>query len=241
MPLVQTDVLSALRGVNEIEITVTGQTSGRSLTYPVWFAVEGDKLSLIPVRGSDTEWYKNLRKQPSIRLSTRGKTFTTSARLLTDEAQLDQVLEKFRDEYGRNVKAYYPKYDVAVEVPLERGVRRAEEGCLHGTQVMSEAGTPTTNAEWAPCTLMPPAGAEIAGTQRETSCHVKLPLFLGFLAPSLCPRCAIRGPCEGVSAACCRDGCVRQTLLKVVGNQITAAGAACSTRCLSMGCPTGLP
>jgi len=82
---------------------------------------------------------------------------------------------------------------------------------------------------------------EIAGTQRETSCHVKLPLFLGFLAPSLCPRCAIRGPCEGVSAACCRDGCVRQTLLKVVGNQITAAGAACSTRCLSMGCPTGLP
>jgi deazaflavin-dependent oxidoreductase (nitroreductase family) len=163
MPLVQTDVLSALRGVNEIEITVTGQTSGRSLTYPVWFAVEGDKLSLIPVRGSDTEWYKNLRKQPSIRLSTRGKTFTTSARLLTDEAQLDQVLEKFRDEYGRNVKAYYPKYDVAIEVPLERGVRRAEEGCLHGTQVMSEAGTPTTNAEWAPCTLMPPAGARSRG------------------------------------------------------------------------------
>ena len=94
MPLVQTDVLSALRGVNEIEITVTGQTSGRSLTYPVWFAVEGDKLSLIPVRGSDTEWYKNLRKQPSIRLSTRGKTFTTSARFLTDEVQLDKVLEK---------------------------------------------------------------------------------------------------------------------------------------------------
>ena len=119
MPLVQTDVLSALRGVNEIEITVTGQTSGRSLTYPVWFAVEGDKLSLIPVRGSDTEWYKNLRKTPTIRLEARGKTFTTSARLLTDEGQIDKVLEKFRDKYGRNVKSYYPKLDVAVEVPLE--------------------------------------------------------------------------------------------------------------------------
>jgi hypothetical protein len=48
----------------------------------------------------------------------RGKKFTTSARLLTDQAQIDKVLEKFRDKYGRNVKSYYPKLDVAVEVPL---------------------------------------------------------------------------------------------------------------------------
>jgi hypothetical protein len=41
-----------------------------------------------------------------------------SARFLTDQAQFDKVLEKFRDKYGRNVKSYYPKYDVAVEVPL---------------------------------------------------------------------------------------------------------------------------
>ena len=108
-----------LQGAKEIEITVTGRTSGRSLSYPVWFALDGDKLYLIPVRGSETEWYKNVRKTPTIRLEARGKTFTTSARLLTDEAQLGKVLEKFRDKYGRNVKAYYPKLDVAVEVPLE--------------------------------------------------------------------------------------------------------------------------
>ena len=116
--MAQTDFRTALQGANEIEITVTGRTSGRSLTYPVWFALEGDKLYLIPVRGSDTDWYKNVRKTPTIRLEARGKTFTTSARLLTDEAQIGKVLEKFRDKYGRNVKAYYPKLDVAVEVPL---------------------------------------------------------------------------------------------------------------------------
>jgi deazaflavin-dependent oxidoreductase (nitroreductase family) len=116
--MAQTDFRSALQGANEIEITVTGRTSGRSLSYPAWFALEGDKLYLIPVRGSDTDWYKNLRKRPSIRLEARGKTFTSSARLLTDEAQLGKVLEKFRDKYGRNVKSYYPKLDVAVEVPL---------------------------------------------------------------------------------------------------------------------------
>jgi deazaflavin-dependent oxidoreductase (nitroreductase family) len=117
--MAQTDFRTALQGSNEIEITVTGRTSGRSLTYPVWFALDGDKLYLIPVKGSDTNWYKNLRKTPTIRLEARGKTFTASARLLTDEAQIGKVLEKFRDKYGRNVKSYYPKLDVAVEVPLE--------------------------------------------------------------------------------------------------------------------------
>jgi len=116
--MARTDFRTALQGANEIEITVTGRTSGRSLTYPVWFALEGDKLYLIPVKGSDTDWYKNVRKTPTIRLTARGKTFTTSARRLTDEAQIGKVLEKFQDKYGRNVKSYYPKLDVAVEVPL---------------------------------------------------------------------------------------------------------------------------
>jgi len=114
-----TDFRAALQGSNELDITVTGRTSGRSLTYPVWFALDGGKLYLIPVKGSDTDWYKNLLKTPAIRLEASGKTLTASARFLTDETQLGKVLEKFRDKYGRNVKSYYPRLDVAVEVPLE--------------------------------------------------------------------------------------------------------------------------
>ncbi len=118
--MARTDFSSAVQSANEIEITVTGRTSGRSLTYPVWFALEGDKLYLLPVRGSDTNWYKNLRKTPTIRLEARGNTFTTSTRLLTDEAQVGEVAQKFRDKYGAGqVKSYYPKLDVALEVPLE--------------------------------------------------------------------------------------------------------------------------
>ena len=118
--MAQTDFRTALERSNEVEITVTGRRSGRSLSYPVWFALDGDKLYLIPVKGSDTEWYKNVRKTPTIRLTVRGgRTLTTNARLITDQAQLDKILEKFRDKYGRNVKSYYPRYDVAVEVPLQ--------------------------------------------------------------------------------------------------------------------------
>ena len=60
--MARTDFRTALQGTNEIEITVTGRTSGRSLSYPVWFVLEGEKLYLLPVKGSDTDWYKNLRK-----------------------------------------------------------------------------------------------------------------------------------------------------------------------------------
>ena len=114
-----TDFLTAVQGSNEIEITVTGRSFGRPISLPIWFALSGNTLYLIPVKGSDTEWYKNLCKTPSIHLQTRGKTLTAEARFLTNQAQLDQVLEKFQDKYGRNVKSYYPKYDIAVEVPLD--------------------------------------------------------------------------------------------------------------------------
>src|SRR5260221_11755501 len=106
--MAHTDFRTALQGANEIEITVTGRTSGRSLSYPVWFALEGDKLYLIPGRGSDTDWYKNLRKTPTIGLATKGKTFTTSATLIRNEPQIGKVLETFLDRYGRNGKAYDP-------------------------------------------------------------------------------------------------------------------------------------
>jgi hypothetical protein len=76
--MAHTDFSADLQNASEIEITVTGRTSGRSLTYPIWFAVDGDKLYLIPVKGSDTEWYKNLRKTPTIRLTARRKTLTAS-------------------------------------------------------------------------------------------------------------------------------------------------------------------
>jgi len=58
-------------------------------------------------------------KTLTLRLETRGKMLTATTRILTDSAQLDHVLELFRDKYGRNVKSYYPKYDVVVEVSLK--------------------------------------------------------------------------------------------------------------------------
>ncbi len=117
--MAQADFRTALEGRNEIEITVTGRSSGRSLTYPVWFVLEGDTLYLLPVRGSETDWYKNVLKIPAIHLTARGKTFTASATPITNAAQVGEVVKKFRDKYGAGtVNSLYSGFDVAVEVPL---------------------------------------------------------------------------------------------------------------------------
>ena len=56
----------------EISITVTGRKSGRTISIPVWCVLEDDKLYLLPVQGSDTQWYKNVLKNSRIRIDARG-------------------------------------------------------------------------------------------------------------------------------------------------------------------------
>ncbi len=109
----------ALEASREIELTVTGRTSGREISNPVWFVREGEKLYLVPVKGSDADWYKNALKTPTIRLAVERAQLSANASPISDAAKVDHVLERFRAKYGaRDVEAYYPKQDVAVEVPL---------------------------------------------------------------------------------------------------------------------------
>ena len=99
----------------EINIRVTGRKSGRTISIPVWFVIEDDKLYLLPVQGSDTQWYKNVLKKPSIRIDAGGAETEVKVVVVTDATQVSSVVEKFRAKYGINdVKKYYSKFDVAV-------------------------------------------------------------------------------------------------------------------------------
>jgi deazaflavin-dependent oxidoreductase (nitroreductase family) len=116
-----------LRQASEIDLTAIGRKSGRSLTQPVWFVVnddainaEEDTIYLLPVRGSDTQWYKNVLKNPSIRIAAQGAEAEAQAVPLTERGQVSSVVEKFRNKYGdRDVKRYYSRFDVAVVVRID--------------------------------------------------------------------------------------------------------------------------
>ena len=66
------------------------------------------------MKGSDTQWYKNVMKNPSIRIDARGEEAELRATPITDPAQVASVVDKFRGKYGTDVKKYYSKFDVAV-------------------------------------------------------------------------------------------------------------------------------
>jgi len=115
------EFLRALDSTGEIELTVTGRRTGREISIPVWFGREGDRLYLVPVRGSDSDWYKNALKVPTIGLTAGGAQLTARATPITEPAKVAEIVDKFRAKYGaQEVTAYYPKHDVAVEVPLSR-------------------------------------------------------------------------------------------------------------------------
>lgn len=98
---------------------MTGRRSGRKISNPVWFVQEGERLFLMPITGSDSDWYKNVRKTPTIQVAAREEVIDTSATPITDAARVRYIVARFRDKYGAGqVETHCPKPDVALEVPL---------------------------------------------------------------------------------------------------------------------------
>jgi deazaflavin-dependent oxidoreductase (nitroreductase family) len=104
-----------LSKASEIIITVTGRRSRRSISLPIWFVWEDGKAYLLPVKGSETQWYQNIIKNPSMQIEAGGAKAEFQAFPLTEATQVKSVIEKFRAKYGPgDVKKYYSKFDVAV-------------------------------------------------------------------------------------------------------------------------------
>jgi hypothetical protein len=85
----------------------------------VWFVQDEGKLYLVPVSGSDSDWYKNVRATPLMQLTADGQSIAVTAAPITAADRVRTIVEKFREKYGADqISSYYPKTDVAVEVSL---------------------------------------------------------------------------------------------------------------------------
>ena len=113
------DLHQRLNRVYEITLSVKGRKSGRDIPRPVWFVHEANTLYLLPVQGSDTNWYKNMLVDPTLKISVNGVEISAKGKRITDSSRVDAVIEKFKSRYSEGeVKKYYTKFDVAVEVTL---------------------------------------------------------------------------------------------------------------------------
>jgi len=104
---------------NELSLTVRGRKSGHDISRPVWFVHEDNALYLLPVQGSDTNWYRNVLEDPTMKISVDGQELSGKAKIITDANKPKEIVDKFKLKYGNSdIKKYYTKFDVAVEFPL---------------------------------------------------------------------------------------------------------------------------
>ena len=115
------DLRQRLNKVYEITLSVKGRKSGKDIPRPVWFVHEGNTVYLLPVQGSDTNWYKNLLADSTLKISVNGgeEEIPVRGKPITDRNRVDDIVRKFKSKYGEGeVKKYYTNFDVAIEVTL---------------------------------------------------------------------------------------------------------------------------
>jgi hypothetical protein len=119
MPSSAETLKDRLARYREIKLSVIGRKSGKTISIPVWFVLEGENIFLLPVGGSDTQWYRNALKNPQIRIDARDAEAKFIAKPITESKWVKSVIEKFREKYGAgDVKKHNSKFDVAVLIGL---------------------------------------------------------------------------------------------------------------------------
>ncbi len=106
------ELLQRLNRASEIRLSVKGRKSGNDLPRHVWFVLEGNTLYLLPVQGSNTNWYKNLLVDSTLKISVNGEEeVSVRGKAITDSNRVNDIFGKFDSKYD-GVKRYYPKVDV---------------------------------------------------------------------------------------------------------------------------------
>ncbi len=113
------DLGKALRTARDLELTVTGRVSGKKISMPVWFTYDPGTLLLLPLKGTETNWYKNVVKTPTLSLGLKGLSVSLKAKPSTDKSEVKKTIESFRTKYGAgDVKKYYSKFDACVKLSV---------------------------------------------------------------------------------------------------------------------------
>jgi len=124
--MTDSEFLKVLTSTEAIELTVKDQKTGRSSSRPVWFVLESGKLYLLPMTGSDSEWYKNILVNAEVQISARsplrvlgikGRKLTANTKPIQGSDEVADVVQKFKSKYGAaEFSKTYSKLDAAVQV-----------------------------------------------------------------------------------------------------------------------------
>jgi deazaflavin-dependent oxidoreductase (nitroreductase family) len=80
-------VLKDLTGAEYCYLTTTGRVTGRPHEIEIWFGSRDSSLYLLSGGGRESDWVKNLLKNPKVTVRIAKITFSATARLVTDQTE----------------------------------------------------------------------------------------------------------------------------------------------------------
>jgi deazaflavin-dependent oxidoreductase (nitroreductase family) len=78
------EILKSLAGEEFCYLTTTGRVTGNPHQIEIWFGAQGNSIYLLSGGGRDSDWVKNLLKNPDVTVRIAKTVFSATARLVTD-------------------------------------------------------------------------------------------------------------------------------------------------------------
>ena len=104
------DELTAVSGDDFCYLTTRGRVSDRPHEIEIWFALDGGTLYLLSGGRGRSDWVRNLRADPLVRVRLRDTTYSATARVVEagDESERGRglVFDKYQPRYGGNLERW---------------------------------------------------------------------------------------------------------------------------------------
>ncbi len=105
------EILKKLAGEDYCYLTTTGRVTGNPHEIEIWFGTGEDSIYLLSGGGRDSDWVKNLLKDPAVTVRIAKTIFAGTSRLVTDPqeetAARYMLAEKYREwEEGRTLSEW---------------------------------------------------------------------------------------------------------------------------------------
>jgi deazaflavin-dependent oxidoreductase (nitroreductase family) len=91
-------------------LTTTGRVTGRAHTIEIWFAASGGTIYLLSGGGDRSDWVRNLRRDPGVRLRIGDRSWDGTAEVVTAalerQAGAELVFSKYQPGYGGDLTSW---------------------------------------------------------------------------------------------------------------------------------------
>jgi deazaflavin-dependent oxidoreductase (nitroreductase family) len=116
------DLLKALAGEDFCYLTTTGRVTGNPHKIEIWFGARENNIYLLSGGRHQSDWVKNLLKNPEVTVRIGKTTFSATARLVTDPeeeiAARYMLAEKYQEWEEERVLSEWARTALVVGVDL---------------------------------------------------------------------------------------------------------------------------